>query len=218
MTSSDWLTVVTILAILFSPLIALQVSVCLEKRREASTRRVNIFKTLMATRFTRLAPQHVEALNMIELEYYGKDTASKEVVAAWRKYYEHLSIDYSKMEEAEQQEAQKKRDTLFQNLLDKMADCLNYRFDVTQLADPSYYPQMFVNIELQNLYIRSRLADILAGTAELPVIIRAPEEQMRAQNQMREYFTDYITGKAKPIKVTIVEDPEDRIAELLPKT
>ena len=69
-------------AVLLAPLIAIQVSVFLEIRREKRQRRLKLFRTLMMTRAARLVPDHVNALNMIDIEFSGTDAKSKEVRAA----------------------------------------------------------------------------------------------------------------------------------------
>lgn len=70
--------------ILLAPLVAVQVSEFLQKRKEGRARRVGIFKTLMATRANRLSGDHVQALNMIDIEFHGTDRRSKQVLEAWK--------------------------------------------------------------------------------------------------------------------------------------
>jgi len=82
MTTSDW---VMIGAVLLAPLVAVQVQKWLERWREESERKKQIFKRLMATRATRLDPSHVTALNMIDLEF-----EEKAVLERWREYMDSL--------------------------------------------------------------------------------------------------------------------------------
>ena len=81
MSIADWLM---ILAVLLSPVIAVQVQKGIEKWREGRNRKLLIFKTLMATRGSRLSPAYVEALNMIDLEFNTKKTKEKKVLNAWK--------------------------------------------------------------------------------------------------------------------------------------
>ena len=67
MTISDWLV---ILAIIIAPILAVQVQKIIESRRSKRERKLQVFKALMATRATPLSPIHVEALNMIDIEFY----------------------------------------------------------------------------------------------------------------------------------------------------
>ena len=62
--------ILTMSAILLAPLVAIQVSVYLEKKREVRGTRLNVFRTLMATRGSKLSVNHINALNMIDVEFY----------------------------------------------------------------------------------------------------------------------------------------------------
>jgi hypothetical protein len=123
MTASDWMV---ILAVLLAPIIAIQVSTYIEKRRERRLRRFSVFRTLMTTRATKLSQAFVEALNMIDVEFYGNDRKSKAVREDWKSLLDHL-YDKSLSGEAW---AIKKED-LTSELLHKMALSLGNHFDVT---------------------------------------------------------------------------------------
>ena len=69
MTISDWLV---ILAIIIAPILAVQVQKILEAIKETKNNKMELFKSLMATRATPLYPKHVEALNMIDIIFSGK--------------------------------------------------------------------------------------------------------------------------------------------------
>ena len=60
--------VLMIIAVLLAPVVAVQVQKWLELFREDRARKLWIFKTLMATRAATVSPEHVQALNMIDLE------------------------------------------------------------------------------------------------------------------------------------------------------
>ena len=76
--------VLMIAAVLLAPVVAVQVQKWLEQYRAERERQLRIFKTLMATRATGLSHDHVQALNLIDLEFQGdrfkEDTRSLEVV------------------------------------------------------------------------------------------------------------------------------------------
>jgi hypothetical protein len=75
-----------ILATLCGPVIAVQVTRYLDDQKEERGRKLQVFKTLMATRAYTLSPAHVEALNRIDLEFSGK----KKVIEVWRQYLDLL--------------------------------------------------------------------------------------------------------------------------------
>ena len=56
---------------LLGPILAVQAQKWVERARTSGDRRDWIFTTLMATRQTRLSTEHVRALNLIDLAYYG---------------------------------------------------------------------------------------------------------------------------------------------------
>jgi len=72
-----------ILAVLASPLIAVQVQKRIEKLRDKRSKKLQIFHTLMSTRGSRLSPAHVGALNMIDSVFSPKRSAEKKVLDAW---------------------------------------------------------------------------------------------------------------------------------------
>jgi hypothetical protein len=84
------------LEIIASPIIALQLSEWLNMRKEKRRRRHDLFQSLMLTRvdlghFGQMSPEHVRALNLIEIEFYRSsaegffdDPRSEAVIAAWK--------------------------------------------------------------------------------------------------------------------------------------
>jgi hypothetical protein len=63
LTLDQWLVVLGAIAVLLSPIIALEVQKRLDDRRVSNDRKMAIFRKLMTTRATQLSPAHVEALN-----------------------------------------------------------------------------------------------------------------------------------------------------------
>lgn len=97
MTFSDG---VMVLAVFVAPVFAVQVQKLIEQFQETRKRQLHIFKTLMATRATGLSLDHVQALNLIDLECKGK--RFKKTREAWKSYLDHLG-DYPKGEKNEVQ-------------------------------------------------------------------------------------------------------------------
>jgi hypothetical protein len=93
----DWLTII---AIISAPISALWIQSKLDERKETRKRRLDIFKTLMATRASVLSQDHIKALNMIDIEFYG-DKKYKKVREAWRAYL-HARTQSPATTEAEQ--------------------------------------------------------------------------------------------------------------------
>jgi len=87
-TISDWLMIG---AVILAPLIAVRIEKLLERSRNKQDRKLMLFQTLWATRARIIDYRHVEALNMIDIEFVGKKY--KGVRTAWKALLDHfLSI------------------------------------------------------------------------------------------------------------------------------
>ena len=90
---------ITIVALLVAPFLAVFAQKQIEIWREKKSTKVWIFKTLMATRGRTLSLEHVQALNMIDLEF--NNHRDKAVIHAWKEYHNHLN-SFPKDEEDQQ--------------------------------------------------------------------------------------------------------------------
>lgn len=157
----DW---IYIGAVLLAPIAAVQVQKWLERFRENKQRKVYLFKTLMTTRASRVSIDHVQALNMIDIEFTGKKY--QKIVMAWRLYHDNLSNESPKKEGWAD-----KNDELFIDLLFQMGNLLGYKFDKVMLKRTAYTPVAHGDIEFENQAIRKGLTDILSGKSQFPVFI-----------------------------------------------
>ena len=138
----DWATIV---AVLLGPILAVQAQKAVESLREKRRRKTFLFEQLMATRVSRLAPEHVRALNMIDLVFYGervlgiqRRTAKEQrVLDAWKEYHDHLN---TKADEGQLTLWGAQGDELFTNLLFAVSQELAFKFDRVQLKRGSYSP------------------------------------------------------------------------------
>jgi len=157
--------ILAVVAVLVSPLVAIQVSELLARIKEKKERRFRLYSTLMATRATRLAPAHVEALNLIDVEFHGTDKKSKAVLSAWRAYLDHLNTP----RDPDAAVWDSKRDDLFVDLLYEMSRHVGYDFDKTHIRRTSYYPIGHGDIEFDQYIIRKALRRVLEGNLAIPV-------------------------------------------------
>lgn len=92
----DWAVVVSTL---LGPILAVQAQKVVEQFRERRQRKIRLFEQLMATRAARLSGEHVRALNMIDLVFYGERTfgilrrnaKEQNILDAWKEYHDHLN-------------------------------------------------------------------------------------------------------------------------------
>jgi hypothetical protein len=176
----DWLTLA---AIILGPILAVQVQQYLERRRDLRARRLNVFHTLMATRAARVSQQHVQALNMIDIEFSGRRAfgnrvqtgSEKAVTNAWKSYSDHLNHKYR---DEEFDRWIEDGDRLFAKLLFEISRALGYDFDEVELRRNVYSPVAHGKLAAQEASIRDNLQRLLSNQSGLAVVVYpAPEKR-----------------------------------------
>jgi hypothetical protein len=184
---TDWLTknlglitglvgLITIVAIVLAPILALRLQSKIEIFRERNTRKLNIFKVLMATRAARLSERHVEALNMIDIEFHD----NKEVINSWRNYHSHLSSfkDIIPPNETNQAIWANKIEDLLIDLLSKMSQAVGYSFDEVTLKRGIYTPKAHGELANEQELIRKGLLKIILGEQAIAMkVVSLPSEE-----------------------------------------
>lgn len=156
-----------ILAIIVGPIAAVQIDRYLERKKEKQNSRLIIFRALMATRKSILSVDHVRALNLIDVEFYGE----KDVVDAWKEYLDQLCVPRGT--EPEGSSAwRNKCDDLLVELLFKMAKCLDFVFDKTHIRRNAYIPMGHEEVEIELRNIRKEFLKLLSGEKSLPVDVK----------------------------------------------
>ncbi|NDV14207.1 hypothetical protein GZH52_15665 [Crenobacter sp. HX-7-9] len=148
-----------------SPLIAVQVTRYLDDRNEVQGRKLQVFKTLMATRAYTLAPAHVEALNRIDLEFSSKIPTEKAVLDVWQQYLDHLGNP----QQLDAPTWGNKRIDLLVDLLHAMGKSLGYDFNKTQIKNGTYSPVAHGQIESEQGRMRQMTLELLEGKRVLPM-------------------------------------------------
>lgn len=163
MTIADWLM---ISAVFLGPIVAVRLTRYLDDKKEVRGRKLDIFKTLMATRVYNVSWSHVEALNRIDLEFDKNNKKEKEVIEAWKEYLDLLGNTGIPIEQWGV-----KRIELLVELLHKMAKVLNYDFDKTHIKNSSYSPRVHGETEEQQNILRRGLVEVLEGKRSIPMEI-----------------------------------------------
>ena len=193
--------ILTIAAILLAPLVAVQVQKWLEVFREERGRKLWVFKTLMATRAANVSPEHVQALNMIDLEFRGK--RYKKVTDAWKAYLDHLASFPNEGDEAEQKRWGENRVDRLATLLMQMGKSLGYGFDEVHVKKGVYAPEAHSQIENENTLVRRGLIRVLYGDVSLSMAIDSlptGEQEAAEQKEVRKALLE-ILAEGKPINV-----------------
>lgn len=195
MHASDWAIV---LATLGGPVLAVQAQKWVESFREYRNRKLWVFSTLMTTRGSRLHPDHVRALNTIEMVFYGREVfgfrwqkeSERAVVNAWYDYLDDLGVDVAQVDNA-------RRTNLFIALLFTMATDVGLKFDRMQIGKSAYLPTAHGEAELEGLALRKRALELLNGNAALkmevasfPVDPKALASQVELQQKLSAALDD----------------------------
>lgn len=175
MAVADWAIVG---ATLLGPVVAVQAQKWVERARDGKQRKRWVFETLMATRGARLSQDHVRALNMIDLAFYGsgpgRRTAKEQrVLDAWREYLDDLwaGHDFSGPDAGA---LTARRDELFTNLLAAQADDLRLAFDRVQLKKSFYSPIAHAQVEGEQQALRIAALKVFSGNEPLRVVAETP--------------------------------------------
>jgi hypothetical protein len=175
----DWLT---ILAAIIGLILAVQAQKWVETIRERKGRKLSVFSQLMATRAARLSSEHVQAINMIDLVFYGKfifgihyrSRKEQGILDAWREYHDNL-CNGADLLEVQQQAHFAQREELFINLLYTISQDVGFKFDRVRLKRGAYTPQAHEEIEIEQRNIRKAILKTFAGESALNMnIVQMP--------------------------------------------
>jgi len=203
---------IMIVAVLLAPLVALQIQQWLQDRSGVKGRKLYIFRTLMATRANRLSTEHVAALNMIDLEFYGNNSKDKEVIRAWNIYRDHLNTPATTDRDEDQSRWGEKSHELLIALLGKLSTALDYDFDAVLLKKGAYSTKWQGELEADQLLLRKGLLKLLTGETPLRMdVVSFPAttspDEAEEQQRIRQGLIAQLEGKT-PLAV-IIKSPQD---------
>ncbi|PJL17708.1 hypothetical protein B9Y66_02775 [Stenotrophomonas maltophilia] len=210
MTVSDWMIVCATLA---GPIVAVQVQKFIEATRDSGNRKSWVFHQLMATRAARVSAEHVQALNMIDLAFYGKGflrRRSKQeqlVLDRWREYHDHLSDHDAR--DRDEAAWRSRGEELFVNLLEPMAAEVGYRFDRVQLRKGVYSPEAHSRLEAEQHHVRRLVIDVLSGNQPLRMdVVGFPvdDEAAQAQTELASKLAEAIKNGELAVRVSQRDD------------
>jgi hypothetical protein len=190
-----------VFATLLGPVLAVQAQKWVERQRERNRRRVGVFRVLMTTRAAILSPAHVEALNIVPIEFYGQKKSFTEVVDAWKEYIDWLYRDSSD----DPKRWGEKRVELLNSMLAKMGAALGYRFNSVEISRELYSPKGHAAIESDQEIIRRGLAKMFRGELAIPMDVKTfPVDENFVANQLglQKGLLDWLGGQ-RSVRVTM---------------
>lgn len=215
--SSDWIIAS---ATLMGPILAVQAQKWLESLRRTRDNRLGVFYTLMATRATRVAPAHVEALNRIDLEFRPdrywffqpkRKLEEKSLVEACRQYAQQLDTTFDENAEAQRVAWNTKTHDLFYELLHKMSGVLGFKFEKSDLQKNAYYPKAHGWREDLQAKVLVGAAEFLQGhqslkmaVTEFPVSDSAAQRQIELSDLMKNVLSE------GSVKVNLTSAPKSK--------
>ena len=165
--SSD--TVAIVLATGLGPILAVAVTLWHEHRNSVYHRRLHVFRTLMATRKTAISVDHVNALNLVEVDFYG----CKKVDTSWKAYISHLN-DTSRPEDELWLE---KKEKMLAQLLFDMGAILNFDIPAMEIFKGGYAPQRWANQNAQQFGALKFINDLAEGNKSIPMYVTGINQQ-----------------------------------------
>lgn len=166
-----------IFATLCGPILAVLVTRWVDSRSRRISQRYAVFSALMSTRRLTVNVKHVEALNLIEIEFYG----CKPVLDAWQSYHRHLNDPTNFPPRCSDEEFPSRENTrldLLTKLIFEMAKELNYG-DLQQIdiRNGGYSPTGWYMRDEQAQSALKFLNDLSNGTRALPIRVELPANQ-----------------------------------------
>lgn len=168
-----------VLATFLGPIIALWITRWRDGVAAKYNRRLYVFRTLMATRKIGISTDHVNALNLIEVDFYK----CKEVETAWKAYLDHLN-DPRGVEDDVWRETKEKR---LAELLFKMAAVLKFDIPALDLFKGGYAPKGWAHRDARQNGFLEFFHEMSEGTKNFPLWLNGvtPSEQQVPPEQRR---------------------------------
>jgi hypothetical protein len=164
-----WTTGISCAAILVAPAVALAIQRRVDRQKSAEDRRQAIFKALWVNRRRPFYLARVDALNMIDVEFFKE----QHIQDAWQDLFAHYRDEHPGLSDA--QIAQQREDK-YSLLLFEIGKTLGYGFGKAHIRDNVYRPILHNEYDELELDTKRRVLELLKSDA-LPVKFVTPGAQ-----------------------------------------
>jgi hypothetical protein len=169
---------VMVWAVIKAPAWAVKAQWELQLKAENRQLKLKLFKTLMSTRGNAVNEHHVEALNLIDVEFDRDSQEDRGVRLAWKEYLDHLiqstkDAETGKNEKPQVDAREERRQNLLAQLLFKIGRALGYNFegfDFIYLKERAYVPQGHVDLATDQYQLRKGLLKMIWEGRPLMVV------------------------------------------------
>ncbi len=145
------------------PILAVLITFWRDNRSSLKTRRLWVFRTLMATRRVGISADHVNALNLVEVDFYGCAVVQRQ----WQVYKDFLFT------EAPENDAWRERkERLLANLLFEMASALHFKIPAMEIFKGGYAPKGWAHRESRQHEAQEFVYELSKGTKIVPIWVR----------------------------------------------
>ena len=145
------------------PIFAVLITFWRDARNSLRTRRLWVFRTLMATRRVNISPEHVNALNLVEVDFYACEMVQKH----WKIYKDHLFFT------GEEDDAwREKKEQLLANLLFEMAAALRFNIPAMEIFKGGYAPKGWQHRESRQIEAMEYIYELSTGSKIVPIWVR----------------------------------------------
>ncbi|MET4514364.1 hypothetical protein ABIB81_003683 [Bradyrhizobium sp. I1.7.5] len=199
-----------IIATIAGPILAVQAQKWLERSREDDQRKKNIFYALMGTRATRLAEDHVRALNSIDLAFGTSRVKERAVIDAWGSYALQLNTPHDQTSEAQRVAWNSDAHRLFIELLFVMSKAVGFDFTKEHLQRGIYYPTGHAEIEADRHRVLKNAAAVLSGDQPLKMEISSfpvSNEMVSSQLALQGKLINAIGDAGLRVEIAAQPDP-----------
>ncbi|WP_233863725.1 DUF6680 family protein [Paraburkholderia adhaesiva] len=169
-----------VLATFFGPITALLMTRWRDGIAAKYNRRMFVFRALMATRKLGISPDHVNALNLIEVDFYK----CEEVEKAWKTYLDHLNTRFPQDDEPAAQVWGKTKERRLAQLLFQISKVLKFDMSELDLFEGGYAPEGWAHRDSLSNDVLEYFRAMSRGKKEFPLWINGitPQAQQAKLN------------------------------------